>query len=394
MIFCNKKDDRLSSGFNIILKISDSCPLNCDYCYYFRNEVSLHKRRPLKISIKTVEMVCKRINEYSTFADIDKIFFSLHGGEPLAVGKRHFCKICDTLKENLIVPYKLLLQSNGVLVDEEWINIMKRYDVQLGISIDGPEKYQNVHRKLKNGKGSYKIVNNNILKCISNGLKPGVLLVIDPSFCQEEVFNYIVNDLSIDGMDILVRDYTIDTIPSKQYVEEVCSCLNQWLDLWLNYPNSNLHIRLFDSMLQVLKGNESCLEFGFKNNASFVPTVTIYTDGEVSPPDELSSISNDFMDIGKNVYQDSFKDIFKLKKFKQIQVACEQVSEECKKCYLQNVCCGGAGLLERYSSQRGFKNKGAYCEVWKSLFTKLIEKLLSSGYPKDELISTLQRKGL
>lgn len=81
-----------------------------------------------------------------------------------------------------------------MLIDEEWINILKKYNVQLGISIDGPEKYQNVHRKLKNGKGSFEIVDSNILKCISNGLKPGVLLVIDPYFNPEEIFKYVVDD--------------------------------------------------------------------------------------------------------------------------------------------------------------------------------------------------------
>lgn len=380
----------MRSNFNIILKISDSCPLACDYCYYFRNIVSEHKKRPLKISIRTVQAICKRINEYSKSVDISKVFFSLHGGEPLTVGKRYFCKICDELERNLTVPYKLLLQSNGVLIDEEWINILKKYNVQLGISIDGPEKYQNVHRKLKNGKGSFEIVNSNILKCISNGLKPGVLLVIDPYFNPEEIFKYVVDDLTIEGMDILIRDYTVDTIPSEQYVQDVSSCLSRWMDLWLNHNNPNLHIRLFDSMLRVLQGKGSCLEFGFRNNINSIPTVTIYTDGEISPADELSSISSDFMNIQKNVHQNSFEEVFKLKKFEKIRVACTQVAEECKDCYLQNVCCGGAGLLERYSSKKGFRNRGVYCKVWKDLFTKLIEKLLLSGYSRDKLIKVLQ----
>ncbi len=382
----------MSSNFNIILKISEACPLKCDYCYYFRNIISKHKPRPTYIQLDTIEKLCQRIMEYNNISKIDNIMFSLHGGEPLCINKKQFCSICDYIKKYLNIPFELILQSNGILIDREWIEIFKYYKIHLGISIDGPKKYQNIHRKLKNGKGSFNIVDKNIKLCLSENLYPGLLIVADPNFSPHDIFTYIIQELGIKHIDILLRDYTKDTIPSIQYVNSISIYLKKWLKLWFEYNDYSVYIRIFDSIINALLGKASNLEFGFKNCINSIPTITVYTNGDVSPADELFSIGNDFMDTNKNIYFDSFLEIFNLKIFDEINSAYEYIPLECESCYFKYVCRGGGGILERYSSKNGFKNKGAYCLAWKELFTEISKILLLNGYSREKLLNTLTGK--
>ena len=384
----------MSSNFNIILKISDSCPLACDYCYYFRNPVCKSKSRPNKISLEVIKQLCLRIMEYSKqhINKIDKVVFTLHGGEPLAVGKTFFRYIIETISRNLCIPYELILQSNGVLIDNEWIEIIKTYNIQLGISIDGPEEYQNIHRKLKNGEGSFSIVDKNIRLCIKNNINVGVLMVADPTFEPKKIWNYLVNDLGIDGMDILVRDYTHDTLPSMQYVKTLSNYLVEWLNIWMNHNDATIKIRIFDSIINLLLGKNSELEFGFKKSTNVVPTITMYTNGDISPSDELMSIGRDFMNIDKNILLNDLDNIFAVSIFKEIERAYCITPNDCVSCCWSNVCGGGCGILGRYSQKNAFSNKGIYCLIWKKLFSIVSARLLKSGYSKESLIKVLSGK--
>jgi uncharacterized protein len=75
-----------TSNLIVIFKISEGCPLACDYCYYFRNMVNPHKSRPIKIEKGVTQKLCDRITEFNEKNKISHVSFSLHGGEPLFVG--------------------------------------------------------------------------------------------------------------------------------------------------------------------------------------------------------------------------------------------------------------------------------------------------------------------
>ena len=379
----------MSIDFNVILKISECCPLACDYCYYFRNITSKHKARPTCIKQNTVNQLCKLIMDYNKTKRIDRVHIALHGGEPLVVGKIRFKEICESIKSILDIPHTLSVQTNGVLIDREWIQIFKDYDISVGISSDGPERYHDIHRKMKNGQGSFALVDKSIRQCLVEQVKCGILLVVDPDFPPNEIFNYLIQDLKITSMDLLLRDYTVDTIPSDQYVQKVKRYMKCMLQSWIKFDDSEVHIRVFDSMLNLLLGKKSRLEFGFSNSSNEIQTITVYTDGDISPADELISISNSFMNTNMNVWSHTLNEVFNLPIFHEICNASKACPTACSDCYLKHVCCGGGGLLERYSKKNKFNNKSVYCSVWKELFAEMIHLMLSCGYPKDRLLSVL-----
>jgi uncharacterized protein len=376
----------------VILKMSEGCPLACDYCYYFRNIVNPHKSRPLKIEKDITQKLCDRIAEFNEFNENDKILhvsFSLHGGEPLFVGKDHFVEMCDVLAGNLKTSYSLRMQTNAVLIDKEWIEIFKKYNIKVGISIDGPEEYQNVHRKLKDGSGSFNVVDKNMRMCVDEELDLGVLMVADPSFDPQKIWNYLIDDVGIKNMDILLRDYTHDTLPSQQYANVVSDYLVKWINIWLIRDDETVGIRTFDNIVNVLLGRPSLLEFSFEKNKSTYPTITMYTNGDVSPADELASTSGNLMDIGKSILKNSFEDIFSAEIFKELADTQQNIPKDCNGCCWKYACRGGYGILEKFSSRNRFSNKSVYCKVWSSLFPIVASSLLKHGYPKEKLLKVL-----
>jgi radical SAM protein with 4Fe4S-binding SPASM domain len=192
-------------------------------------------------------------------------------------------------------------------------------------------------------------------------------------------------------MDILLRDYTHDTLPSQEYAEEIRDYFVAWINIWFSRDDKSVKIRMFDNVVNVLLGKRSHLEFAFNKNSlnSNYPTVTVYTDGDISPTDELTSINDDLMDTGKNLANDSLEDVFSIKVFGELREAQQNIPKDCDGCCWKYACRGGGGILEKFSSKNRFSNKSVYCKVWSELFPIVTSKLLSHGYPKEQLLNIL-----
>ncbi len=62
----------------------------------------------------------------------------LHGGEPLLLGKEKIRAILVELRK-YSGPVKVSMQTNGILLDESWIDFFEQEwpDIEIGISLDG-----------------------------------------------------------------------------------------------------------------------------------------------------------------------------------------------------------------------------------------------------------------
>lgn len=111
-----------------ILKPSHRCNLNCSYCYD-RWERSKHNEiMPVDDLIFALKKV---IDECPGPVD-----FIWHGGEPTLLGIDYITKVMDAVH----VPNKTSwqMQTNGVLLDEAFIDLANRYTMGIGVSWDGP----------------------------------------------------------------------------------------------------------------------------------------------------------------------------------------------------------------------------------------------------------------
>lgn len=130
------------------------CNLNCDYCYYLCKEplLGLSGLKPM------AEDVLERfIRDYIQGNDAAEIVFDWQGGEPTLLGVDYFRHVVE-LQERHCPPSKSVvnnLQTNGMLLDEEWCDFLKRNGFLVGISIDGPRELHDAYRKAKGGQPTF-----------------------------------------------------------------------------------------------------------------------------------------------------------------------------------------------------------------------------------------------
>ena len=141
--------------YNLMIKtVGSMCNLNCDYCYYLDKSALYHG-----VSIMSLDMLEKIIRNYVETNAAEELVFNWHGGEPLLAGLDYYKEI--TKLQNKYCGNKKIcntLQTNAVLVNEEFASFFKDNNFLIGVSIDGPQDIHDRYRKDKLGNPTFKKV--------------------------------------------------------------------------------------------------------------------------------------------------------------------------------------------------------------------------------------------
>jgi len=145
-------------NLSVMLKPASSlCNLRCSYCFY-ADIASIREVHSFGIMKEdTTRAILENVR--SCLAPGDRIQFAFQGGEPTIAGLsyfREFSSIVDQWDKRIRVSYAL--QTNGTLLDEEWVRYLKQYDYLVGISLDILPQNHNSFRKDAEGEGTYQQV--------------------------------------------------------------------------------------------------------------------------------------------------------------------------------------------------------------------------------------------
>jgi uncharacterized protein len=69
-------------------------------------------------------------------------------------GKARFAALCTDLQQKFSDSVQICMQTNAMLVDEEWVSIFERHKVAVGVSIDGPPSVHDANRVDKKGRAT------------------------------------------------------------------------------------------------------------------------------------------------------------------------------------------------------------------------------------------------
>lgn len=234
---------------NIDLKLVGSlCNLNCKYCY----EHDLYGNHDTgKIDVNDIiSYIDSLIKEYS------KISITLHGGEPLLYRKEDMKKLLMHYKENKNI--NIGIQTNGLLIDQEWIDIFKNYSSNFlfSVSIDSKES---LSREMNNEKLF------NILKLIKqNGLQIGVLSLISKENINIDKFiyfiNFLVDNIKVDFLTInkirLNKNNLINS--NENYITEL-DYTNFLIDIFKYWIDKELYKKIkINPFLDIFQNKKGC----------------------------------------------------------------------------------------------------------------------------------------
>ncbi len=144
--------------FHAMIKPTGSeCNIDCDYCFYLHKADLLNHEAGARMSHSTLAL---HIQQYIEAQTGDEVVFSWQGGEPTLMGLEFFRTVVLLQKKYLKPGQKIEndLQTNGIALDEEWIQFLKENNFLVGLSIDGPRDLHDMYRKTRNGKPTFEYV--------------------------------------------------------------------------------------------------------------------------------------------------------------------------------------------------------------------------------------------
>ncbi len=353
----------------VVVKLNRACNLRCKYCYYINDKtVDFGKH----IDIETRDLFIKKYGEYCENHTIQGRV-SFHGGEPLLMGKKYFRNMLSTryFRQGILKPS---IQTNGVLLDEHWIELFKEFNVYVGISLDGPQVLNDKNRIFPSGSGSYSETIRGLKLLQNSDLAHGVLCVVDTSCSGAVVFEHMV-ELGIKKFDFLppILNYFSHN-EGDINLNEVEKFLVDAFNSWVRYGDTEIEIRLFNELVwSYLNGKGGYSATGMKKWGSFV---VLEIDGRFARNEEFIEIdrfdNNKRYYIELDVHNNSMDEVSEKAGLEFASIDHIELPTKCKSCDMNDVCLGG-NIGSRYDSFGSFDNPSIHCNSLYSL-SALVKK--------------------
>ena len=224
----------LNRGVNdLTLQVTRDCNFKCRYCLFSREqEISRHHEKinmTLDIAKKSIDFLFEKSK------DSNEVCVSFYGGEPLLNYSliKKIVEYADSIFLSKRINYHMT--TNGSLITQSIAAFLAKHKFNLLISLDGPEKVQNNHRKMYiDGKGTYY----QVIQGIKNIKEASIdyfneyvdfIPVLFPDESYREIIDYFQSVLGISEERI---SYTyanldgIDYIEGNEKIKEISSIMN------------------------------------------------------------------------------------------------------------------------------------------------------------------------
>ena len=266
------------------------------------------------------------------------------------------------------------LQTNGILLDDEWCRFFSDNKFLLGISIDGPKEFHDRYRLDHSGKGTFDRVIRGIETCRKHDVQFSALILLNNynvekpdtlfEFCIENELTYLQFIPCIET-DPATGDPAEFSVTPRQYGDFLC----RLFDLWYDYGPEKLNIREFDSLItHYVMGKHTICTYS-KQCAGFV---VIEHSGDafcceffVEPQWRLGNILETPVE---KLAGDSKKRTFARNK--------QQLCSKCLVCLHLDICRGGCMKDRNRWNEQGDNRESYFCESYKQFFDYTVPRFM------------------
>ena len=346
-----------------IVKIHSRCDLSCHYCYVYEMADESWRSQPKRISRETVDRTAARIAEHASKHSLGAVQVVLHGGEPLLAGIELIEYIVERIRGSTDARVDFDMQTNGVLLDANYLKLFDLYDIHVSVSLDGDKDAHDRYRRRANGKGSHTAVVRSLELLTSDRFRHlfnGLICTIDPRNDPVSTYEALLQ-FSPPEIDFLLPHGNWSSPPPGRITGSHETPYGNWLarifDHWYSAPRQETRVRLFAEIMKLLLGGTSTTELV---GLSPIGAVVIETDGSIEQSDILKSAFQGASITGLHVSRDSFDSALALPSFVTRQIGQHALSRECRSCEVLRTC-GGGLYAHRYRADNGFANPSVYC---------------------------------
>ncbi len=391
-----KRNER--RGFTTMVKpVGSLCNMRCKYCYYL-DKAALYDYRQPQMDDRLLESYI-RANIEGNNSPV--IAFAWHGGEPLLAGKEFFRKavaLQQRYAEGKTVENSI--QTNGLLVDDEWCQIFRDNNFLVGVSIDGPEHIHDAHRVDAGGNPTFARVMKGIERLYRNRVEYNTLTTVNihSEGRGAEVYKFLrqisvfmqflpVAELLCGGRVQSPENEGADVAPwsvsAKGFGEFMCDIF----DIWVKNDVGRRYVQLFDATLALMVGVQPSV-------CSLCETcgsgLTVEHNGDVYCCDHFVYPQ---YKIG-NIHTDRLADLAYCDRQFEFGVAKRALlPRECRHCKFYNLCHGECPKHRFIADNTGEYGKNYLCDGYRMFYEhtaadmERMKQLILDGKPASDIMT-------
>lgn len=352
----------------IVLQSTSFCNIDCSYCYL--------PNRHLKnvMSLDDVELFLGKLFEFPTIRNDLTLLW--HAGEPCVLPPDYYSRAIDTIERIkppwLNISYSIL--TNGTLLNENWIALLRERKIHIGLSVDGPKEIHDSRRLSRSGRGTFDKAANTMRLLNRENIPFYVLSVLSgESLDKAEAYAEFCAEY-----DVASIGFNIDEIESVNKVSSFSreDSANHYRSFLVDFllhaeersPKLKAVREIFSMMERIRSMTGGSLSKSIVNEQTDpFRIISISTDGMISTfsPELLTSSHELYSNFYfGNLRTHSFWDVLENPQFQRVFSDIEVGVEACKQdCGYFNVCGGGAPVNKLFEKSSLKISETMYCKI-------------------------------
>jgi radical SAM protein with 4Fe4S-binding SPASM domain len=340
---------RLKILGTLVIHLTEECNLRCKHCCF---EAGIALRNEL-----SSDEFLKLLRD---FVKLGGKLLLITGGEPLL---RRLVMYDVIQRARQYGVEKIMLNTNGTLLNNEDLKILKNYDVEVCVSLDGAKP--STHDLIR-GEGTFVKAVNSIQALVQAGVKTGIgTTLMQPNLCEVEDIVSLGKELGVAYINftlLKLKGRARDTASSLMFSkDEILATLKMIAriceETCLRISAEGLRI---DPKL-IQRKKDLCGAGTYMLSVSSV--------GDIFPCD---SLHDDALNAG-NIRNEKLEDIWQnspiLKNIEKLSVV--QI-ESCRDCELKFVC-GGGCLADSFNAYGDFRCS-PLCSIYREIYWYLVAR--------------------
>lgn len=372
----------MNKAFHLMAKpVSYQCNIACDYCFYLEKEHGTLKPRKAArhMDEATLEAYVQQYIEANPSQEIE---FTWQGGEPTLAGIAFYKKALQ-LQQRYAGTKRISnsIQTNGVLIDEQWAEFLARNHFLVGLSIDGPAWLHDQYRKTRSQQSVFNKVRQAMALLRKHHVDVNVLTVVNNVTAEhpQEIYQYLTRELKAEFVQFIpaVEQRAVnEKYGELLYPQTLAGSVTEWsvsgeqwgtfmkgvFDLWVRQDVGRVYVQMFDSALAAWLGEKPALCV-MQSSCGF--GLVVEQNGDVYSCDHYVYPEHR---LG-NLRRDSLAKMASSKQQRKFGLAKTEVSSECMRCEWRFACHGGCPKHRIHKSGERWHNH--LCAGYKAIFSHM-----------------------
>ncbi|PIW62518.1 anaerobic sulfatase maturase [Shewanella sp. CG12_big_fil_rev_8_21_14_0_65_47_15] len=206
------KQDIQKLGLHLMAKpVGPICNLECHYCFYLEKRELYPERQHFSMSDEVLRAYIEQNIRHEPSLEV---LFTWQGGEPMLRGLNFYRRAYAWQQE--LAGAKTIrnsIQTNGVLLDEEWCEFLAEAGFMVGISLDGPQAIHDRDRVDKKERPTFDAVMKGLELLKRFKIEFNVLVTVTSSVAEQPLAVY--QFLKQQGVTHIQFNPVVERIPSN-----------------------------------------------------------------------------------------------------------------------------------------------------------------------------------